>query len=244
MDNLLWNKTLDENKISQCPTLGDEIFHLLRHRILSGYYKRGERLSEVQLSAELKTSRSPIREAFIQLENTGLVKTVKRKGVYVFDFSRNDVREIAELRLLLEQYIVKVLIEEDKVTDSAIHDLQNIIDDMQDIYANKSLSEDENTYQSSQLDFKFHLTMAQLANRPAFFELISNIITRSRAIIGLLDIHPNTKMVIADHRLILETFQEGDVEKAQNIVKQHLRWMWECDYSFSETVDKSKPLDE
>lgn len=238
MDNLLWNNASDENSFAQCPTLSDEIFRLLHHRILSGYYKRGERLSEAQLAAEWNISRSPIREAFIQLENTGLIKIVKRKGCHVLDFTGSDVREIAEMRLLIEQHIVKVLIEENRVDEKAIGQLQQILDAIDSVHKNTELSHEEMVYQASQLDFKFHLAMADLADRPAFFDLVKNTITRSRAIIGLLNIHPDTAMVLLDHNQFLEAFREKDVKKAQATVERHLRWMSVDDSPIFDAVEK------
>lgn len=225
MEQQEWNKSLAENSLKQCPTLGNEIFRLLRHRILSGYYKREERLSEAKLAAEFKTSRSPIREAFIQLENTGLIKTMPRKGVYVYNFTASDVREIAELRSLLEQFIVRVLIEEKRITKDAIQKLQTIIEEMEQLCAKEGMSDEELTYQGSRLDFRFHMTLAELAGRPSFYELIRTTMTRSRAIIGLMHVHPGTRQVIEDHLRFVEALKQGDVLKAQQIVSEHLRWM-------------------
>ncbi|WP_130862097.1 GntR family transcriptional regulator [Bacilliculturomica massiliensis] len=214
-----------DNGVLQCATVSDEIFRLLHYRILSGFYKRGQHLSEVQLATELNISRSPIREAFIQLENTGLVKIVKRKGVFVFDFTEADVHEIAEMRLLVELHIMKVLIEENRINDRALERLESIVRDMKNLQTSLALNDTELNYQESRLDFMFHLAIAELAERPSFYDLVKRTLTRSRAIIGLSNAQPDTGQVLEDHIQLIEALRQKDEEQAQKIVRRHLRWM-------------------
>ena len=54
-------------------SLTDEIVDIIRDRILKGEYKIGEKIKENQIATEFKVSRTPIREAFKQLENEGLI---------------------------------------------------------------------------------------------------------------------------------------------------------------------------
>ena len=54
-------------------SLTDEIVDIIRERILKGEYKIGEKIKENQIASELRVSRTPIREAFKQLENEGPV---------------------------------------------------------------------------------------------------------------------------------------------------------------------------
>jgi DNA-binding GntR family transcriptional regulator len=75
----------------------------IRTAIIEGDYEPGQRLTEEFLSAELNVSRTPIREAIRQLEAEGLVTSLKR-GVSVRDFSSTEIRQIYDLRALLEGY--------------------------------------------------------------------------------------------------------------------------------------------
>ena len=80
-----------------------DAYQYLKDRIISGYYKSGERLTEVMLANELQVSRTPIRSALQQLEFDGLV-TQLTKGYAVSSFSKHDIRDIYQLRALLEGY--------------------------------------------------------------------------------------------------------------------------------------------
>lgn len=72
--------------------------------IIDGELAQGSRLVEGQLAERLGVSRNPIREAIRSLEVTGLVDVVPRKGAYVCSVVRDDVRQMQELRMLIEGY--------------------------------------------------------------------------------------------------------------------------------------------
>jgi DNA-binding GntR family transcriptional regulator len=81
-----------------------DAYESIKTLIVEGDLQPGLRLTEEFLSAELNTSRTPIREALKRLEAEGLVTPVKKRGVEVRVFTTDDVRQIYDLRALLEGY--------------------------------------------------------------------------------------------------------------------------------------------
>ncbi|WP_422740731.1 GntR family transcriptional regulator [Micromonospora sp. WMMD729] len=79
----------------------------LTREILSGKSDPGERLVEEQLTRRLGISRAPLREALRLLAQQGLVEHVPRRGVRVATLSDRDVRELYELRDVLERFAVR-----------------------------------------------------------------------------------------------------------------------------------------
>ncbi|MEU4532308.1 GntR family transcriptional regulator [Micromonospora ureilytica] len=79
----------------------------LTREILSGKSDPGERLVEEQLTRRLGISRAPLREALRLLAQQGLVEHVPRRGVRVATLSDRDVRELYELRDVLERFSVR-----------------------------------------------------------------------------------------------------------------------------------------
>ncbi|MDG4840123.1 GntR family transcriptional regulator [Micromonospora sp. WMMD967] len=79
----------------------------LTRDILSGRSDPGERLVEEQLTRRLGISRAPLREALRLLAQRGLVEHVPRRGVRVATLSERDVRELYELRDVLERFAVR-----------------------------------------------------------------------------------------------------------------------------------------
>jgi DNA-binding GntR family transcriptional regulator len=82
--------------------LTDRVLVALREAITSGRLPADARIKQEQIAAELGVSRTPVREALHLLEQEGLVRLVPRRGAIVQGFTAADVRELYELRELLE----------------------------------------------------------------------------------------------------------------------------------------------
>jgi DNA-binding GntR family transcriptional regulator len=81
----------------------DAVYRQLREAIIYGEYAPGTPLGEVELSERFDVSRTPVREALKRLAGEGLV-TQRKRGLAVKNFSATDVRDIYDLRALLEGY--------------------------------------------------------------------------------------------------------------------------------------------
>jgi DNA-binding GntR family transcriptional regulator len=80
----------------------------LREAIVGNLLRPGSRLLEIQLAAKLGVSRTPVREAFAQLEREGLVTIVARVGVFVREVTVRDIDEIYTVRAALEGLAVEL----------------------------------------------------------------------------------------------------------------------------------------
>src|SRR5262249_48313484 len=81
----------------------DQIKDLLLERILNGTYKPGERLIELQIAEELKTSQAPVREAFRYLEAMRVIETEPYKGTRVRAITDQELKDSSQVRAALEQ---------------------------------------------------------------------------------------------------------------------------------------------
>jgi DNA-binding GntR family transcriptional regulator len=77
----------------------------LRRQIVGGELAGGAKLNEADIAARLRVSRGPVREAFRALEQSGLVRTEKNRGVFVRQLSLREADEIYELRAALDALI-------------------------------------------------------------------------------------------------------------------------------------------
>ena len=101
----------------------------LREAIVEGVLAPGSRLSEVQVAKQLNVSRTPMREAFAQLEREGLVTVVARVGAFVRSVSLRDVAEIYRVRMALECLAVQLAAE--RITALGRAQLEDVTDAMQ-----------------------------------------------------------------------------------------------------------------
>lgn len=83
-------------------TLKSRVVGKLRQAILSGHYMPGDRLNEAKLAHEFNISRIPIREALIQLQESGLVMNHEGRGMCVTKLSEEDIQRINSVRLVME----------------------------------------------------------------------------------------------------------------------------------------------
>lgn len=79
-----------------------EAYERIRDAIVSGALEFGEPLSETQIATALGMSKAPVRAAFIELRDKGLVTVVPQSGTYVFSPTADDVRTMSHFRALLE----------------------------------------------------------------------------------------------------------------------------------------------
>ena len=82
--------------------LGAQIAEILKIAILEGEFKGGAQLVEQDLQTRFGVSRSPLREAFRELEKLGLVDIIPRRGSFVRRISRKDIEDSFPVRAALE----------------------------------------------------------------------------------------------------------------------------------------------
>ena len=80
----------------------EELYSVLRRRILDEYYFAGQKLSENALAKEFECSRTPIREVFKKLEQDGLIVVRPKSGSYVRIYSGKNYLDLIEVRAYLE----------------------------------------------------------------------------------------------------------------------------------------------
>jgi DNA-binding GntR family transcriptional regulator len=92
------------------PSITEQVYLALRALVLNGGHRPGARLSEVGLAQRLEVSRGPVREALERLAQEGLVVRVPRRGTFVRTYGRAEVRELMELRRILESSAARLAV--------------------------------------------------------------------------------------------------------------------------------------
>ena len=89
----------------------ERVVDALRDAIIAGRLKPGERVRERELVALLGVSRSPLREAIRILETEGLITSLAYRGARVSDLSAADLRDMLDVRIMLECFAARLAIE-------------------------------------------------------------------------------------------------------------------------------------
>lgn len=203
------------SKISKKSSLSEYVFDTIREAILNGKYKENDLLKENALATELGVSRTPVREALKQLELEGLVLLIPNKGASVIGFSKKDVKDIYEMRALLEGLCVKKAIE--NINDDIINELFEILD-LNSYYLSKGKMD-----AILELDNKYHQVIYKAANSRMISQTLSDFhhyLERMRKT-TLNDIERAQKSHI-EHQKIANAIKERNVEEAQRLAIEHI----------------------
>jgi GntR family transcriptional regulator, rspAB operon transcriptional repressor len=198
--------------LGRAETLARQAYAAIRSSIWSGVVAPGVFYSEVQLAGALKISRTPVREALIQLAREGLVEIVPQRGFRLRAISQKERQEAFELRELVEQYVVRRLASE--VTDEGVASLRSILDRQA-----KALDKPE----FIDIDEEFHLAMPEMLH----LERTREILLTLRGIIWLsgldaLAMPSRGSDVLQEHRAVVDALAERDPDKAQWAIREHI----------------------
>jgi DNA-binding GntR family transcriptional regulator len=196
--------------------LADEATDRIRDAILSGELSPGEKVGEAELSRVLTVSRGPVREALVRLEQEGLVISEWHKGTTVVDFTKSDIRQLATLRLALEQMAAS---EASRVAtpEDFLH-LHDIIEQMQ---AARLVGNDDALVR---LDAEFHDAIYQAAHHPRLYAAWSTI--RSQVALALLRRRalPDdyAGIVVGEHSELAKVLASNDPARMVELITSHL----------------------
>ncbi len=207
---------IDRNYNEPHQSLHRKVFDILENNILSGVYKPGDCLSEPKISEELGVSRTPVREAFRQLEHEGLVAYTPNRGVVVRGFSEEDITDIYKIRLMIEGMTARRAAE--NITPVQLEGLKETIE-LEEFYTNK-----EDVKQLAKLDSHFH-EIIYIASGSRFLtktlKTFHHYVGNTRSI--SLSNPERAKKSYSEHRGIFEAIQSKDREMAEILMEQHIR---------------------
>src|SRR4051812_37941697 len=107
--------------------LSERVYSTLKEAIMEGKFPPGERLSPEELAKHFEVSITPVRDALKRLEGDALIEVIPRQGVFVSQFSADAIRELFDIRNLIEQSCVERL---DELSDEKIQEVVVIITQM------------------------------------------------------------------------------------------------------------------
>src|SRR3954463_6799130 len=132
----------------QTSSLANVVQEEVERAILVGEYPPGSKLIEAALAQKMGVSRGPVREAFRMLEEAGLVRTEKNRGVFVRDIPIEEAIEIFDLRAAMEELVGRRLAE--TITPAALREVRGLVDSMEQAVKAKD------AYNYHLLNLKFH----------------------------------------------------------------------------------------
>jgi DNA-binding GntR family transcriptional regulator len=196
----------------------EQVYNRIKSAILSNEYKPGDIIQIDRLAREMGISATPIREAIIRLESSGLLELIPNKGARVVEITPRDIREIWELRLVLEPYAAK---------QTALLDVQEEIEELEGQIRTLMEGEfDHDTYTDA--DDRLHRLLFDHVDNSVMRETIDRIHSLSmRLRYHAENVSSNSSDVVqtvcSEHLAILEALKKKDPEATEAAVRDHLK---------------------
>jgi DNA-binding GntR family transcriptional regulator len=204
--------------IKDPPSIRKKVYAAIRNRILDGTFASGERLVESRIADEIKTSRTPVREALHLLEKEGLIESIPRSGYQVKPLYWEEVEEICAIRVVNETLAARWAMR--RITPKELLALENNLVAAE----NEVIYGDPKTFVHR--DAEFHEMLARASGSQRLFEmceLLRKHMLRYR--VESLYLAETALRAIAGHRRIFECLQAGDEQGLVSAIREHLEWV-------------------
>ena len=193
----------------------EHIYDVLLEDIVSLRYKPNEFIKENELAERFRMSRTPVREVIKRLALEGYIKITPRHGNAVTRIDIQHVRQMMQLRIVLESKVLSILTNTDDLNTLHLH---NLLDEQALLIAGGDLSDD--FWHSDNL---FHKAIFELADRGIWWQLLERFephYMRYRK----LDISDSNKveLLFVHHKNILRIIEEKRLIEIEDILKSHI----------------------
>lgn len=193
-------------------TLRERIVDFIKDSVVSGRLKPGERVPEQEIAENLGISRTPIREAFRQLESEGFISVTPRKGAVVSPITDKDVREFYAIKSLLEGFAARTACE--KLASKDIKKLEGFNAQM-DKCAKKN-----DVKGFFRFDNQFHETFLKACGNDKLCALVHSLVQQfERFRITALSVPGRMKGSVRQHKDIIEAFRQRDSALVESLVR-------------------------
>ncbi len=193
------------------------IYEQLVNDIMRGRINAGERLSEAALVERFGVSKTPIREALIQMEREGYILLRKNIGAVVQKVSTKMVEEIFTIVAVLESYATEVVVAEGKFTKRDIVHLAKLISEM------KKRAQRRQYLEYRSLNAEFHdYFVGKLGNETLRLKVVDLRKRMYGIVSGGLTLPMHIDRYVECHRQILDAVKNSDATKAARLMRDHL----------------------
>lgn len=192
----------------------DAVFDRLENDILTGVYKKGDVITESEISTKLSVSRTPVREAMRRLEQEDLIKEMP-KGHVVVGISREDILDIYDIRIKIEGDVCRRCAE--NVTEEELSKMREAVE-LQEFYTLKNHAD-----KLKGTDSVFHELIYANSGSEIYQSILSTLhrkvqLCRKTSFSG----SDRANQAVKEHREILTAIENRDGEKAKMLMELHI----------------------
>jgi DNA-binding GntR family transcriptional regulator len=202
-------------RIERPESLKDLAYRRIRDRLVAGELRADSVYSAIEFAQGLGVSRTPVREALLQLASEGFLEVIDGRGFRVRDYSEKEIRDIFETRRLIEIYMVERAAEGLSAEELA-H-----LDRNQKTLAERARKSDPVSFLET--DREFHMSLVRRNGNDLLVSLMDRI-RNHMAIFGLraLSREGRIDQVVAEHGRVLKAHRRHEPAEAVRAMRDHL----------------------
>jgi DNA-binding GntR family transcriptional regulator len=203
------------SQLTRPSALTDWVYAAIKDAILSLAFPMAAQLHIEDLAVKFGLSRTPVREALLRLEKDGLVRAVPRVGFFVTQITRTDLKELFEIRQLLESHAVRTAAP--TLTKADLEHLERLLMESESSVASKDLSR----FLQAETDFHNYL-IHHAPNRRLIdvMESLRDLTYRERVLSTRSE--ENLRLTVVEHRRILDALLQGNAQAAGDLMSRHI----------------------
>lgn len=207
---------LQDTPVKAGESLAEDVYQILKWRILTHKVQPGTLLTEEELCALVGYGRTPVHQALHRLKYDGLVEILPRKGILVRTFSPEGINDLIEARLPLEMEVAQLAAR--RAQPGQVRELRAILARGRTLLSRGDLEG------LMTLDREFHKGLAACAGNPVLGELLEILHQRSLILwhVAVPGRGPDYEVVHGEHQAVLDCIAAGDAEGAAQGMRQHL----------------------
>lgn len=214
-------------------SLKDHVYNYISEKINEGSLKPNEKINEKSIMDDLNISRTPVREALIQLATEGYLENIPRKGFIVRPLNKKKAMEIYVILGVLDSFAANLSM--DLLSEKDIQDMENLTKEMDDVISNYDFKE----YYKLQMDFhSIYINKCENEELIRILNLLKrNFIKQTYSGVEKEKLKYILYETNDEHKKIVKMFREKDKETIENYLR-NIHWDPELSYYDEFKIDE------
>ena len=210
------NKDILLGKFIKTLSYKEQAYNLIKDAILFNKFRIGAIYSQESICNELGISRTPVREALIELQKEGYITIIRGRGIEVTPVTEEDAKDILEVRIFYEKN--NAFLAAKRIKDEDIKLLKECIEKLE---SNLTTFDSQLLYR---IDHQFHRLVAKATQNNWMYketELILDNYLRFEN----KSVYNNSidgQLVFKEHLVIFNAIRDKEAEKAKKLMEKHL----------------------
>lgn len=194
--------------------LSFEVTEYIKEQIVNGTFEIGSQLNIKEISEHLGVSQTPVREAIQILVSESVLENYRNKGYFVREHKEKDIFEIYSLRAVIESQAIYLATQQ--CSEEELNEVYQIFEEM------KEKRDDANISSISNYSTRIHNAILKLSKHNLLMSVYDSISFQVKVVNSLLERKYTKDFEISEHEEIILVLKEGDPEKAEKVMRNHI----------------------